>query len=83
MSLISAIAIYFVIWWLALFVVLPFGVRSQAEEDDVTLGTDHGAPHRPLLLRKLVATSILAGIIFAGIYVAIVWFGVGLEDLMI
>lgn len=83
MSLLSAVAVYFVIWWLALFIVLPFGVRSQAEEGDVTLGTDHGAPHQPFLLRRLLATTILAGLIFAAIYVAIAYFGIGLEDLMI
>ena len=26
-------AIFFVIWWLTLFVVLPFGLRSQADEE--------------------------------------------------
>ena len=30
-SLRPSIAIYFVIWWLVLFAVLPFGVRSQHE----------------------------------------------------
>lgn len=73
MSLVSSLAIYFVIWWLVLFVVLPFGVRSQHEADDVTLGTEHGAPHQPLLLKKAIATTILAGLIFAGVYT---YFGV-------
>ena len=27
----TAFAIYFVLWWLVLFVTLPFGVRSQHE----------------------------------------------------
>ncbi|MGL4496733.1 MAG: DUF1467 family protein, partial [Beijerinckiaceae bacterium] len=31
----SLIAIYFVIWWIILFAVLPFGVRSQVEEGKV------------------------------------------------
>jgi predicted secreted protein len=29
MSLATAIAIYFIIWWVVLFAVLPWGVRSQ------------------------------------------------------
>lgn len=82
MSLLSAVAIYFVIWWLALFIVLPFGVKSQHEVGDVTLGTEHGAPHQPFLLRKLLATTILAAVIFAGVYVAIVWYGVSLDTLV-
>ena len=32
----SALAIYFVLWWIVLFAVLPFGVRNQDEAGDVT-----------------------------------------------
>lgn len=39
MSFGAAVAIYFIIWWLCLFAVLPFGVRSQVEE-----GTSFPAP---------------------------------------
>ena len=31
MSIFTALAIYFIIWWVVLFTVLPFGIRSQAE----------------------------------------------------
>ncbi len=31
MSLASALAIYFIIWWLVLFLVLPFGIRNAHE----------------------------------------------------
>jgi predicted secreted protein len=81
-SLVSSVAVYFVIWWLVLFVVLPFGVRSQHEMDDVTLGTEHGAPHEPYLLRKAVTTTILAGVIFAGVYLFFGFYGMTLEDLL-
>jgi predicted secreted protein len=83
MSLVSGIAIYFIIWWLVLFVVLPIGVRSQHEAGDITLGTDHGAPVRPMLVRKAIITSLIAAIIFAGVYVAFVVYGFSLEDLII
>ena len=52
MSLLPSVAIFFVIWWLCLFVVLPFGVKSQHEAGEVTPGTEAGAPHRPHLLRR-------------------------------
>jgi len=29
MNLLSAIAVYFIIWWLMLFLTLPFGVRVR------------------------------------------------------
>lgn len=82
MGLVSSIAIYFVIWWLCLFVVLPFGVKSQHEANDVTLGTEHGAPHQPYLLRKAIATTILAGVIFAGVYLYFGILDMSLDNLM-
>ena len=82
MSLVSAVAIYFVIWWLVLFVVLPFGVTSQHEADEMALGTDPGAPAEPLLLKKAIATTVLAAIIFAGVYLYFGTFGMTLEDLI-
>jgi len=36
----TALAIYFVIWWLVLFCVLPFGVRNASEAGEtVEAGT--------------------------------------------
>ncbi len=64
-----AIAIYFTIWWIVLFVILPWGVRSQQEEGDIVAGTDPGAPVAPRLLIKAAATTILAAILFAGLWV--------------
>lgn len=60
----SAIAIYFIIWWLVLFAVLPWGVRSQHETGEVTPGSDPGAPVVPHLKRKLIATTVVAAICF-------------------
>src|SRR5215475_11580540 len=59
----TALAIYFVAWWLMLFVVLPFGVRSQEEEGSVVPGTDPGAPVVPLLVKKLIWNTILTGVV--------------------
>ena len=64
MSFFSGFAIYFIIWWLTLFVVLPLGVRSQAEDGHVEPGTDPGAPAKPNLGRKLILNTILAGVVF-------------------
>ena len=43
-SISTAFAIYFVIWWVTLFLTLPFGVRSQHEDGEGAPGTDPGAP---------------------------------------
>ncbi len=59
MSWTTGLAIYFVAWWIVLFAVLPFGVRSQEEQGAVSPGTDPGAPAVPLLARKLIWTTIV------------------------
>jgi len=68
MTVTTAIAIYFLIWWITLFAVLPFGIRSQHETGDVSPGSDPGAPALPRLGRRLAWTTIVATLIFAGCY---------------
>ena len=60
----TAIAIYFVIWWIALFLTLPFGVRSQHEDGPGAPGTDPGAPIASQMGRKLIWTTIISAIIY-------------------
>lgn len=62
-----AIAMYFTTWWIVLFAVLPWGVRSQNTEPDRALGTDPGAPVAPMLAIKALVTTVLACLIFAGL----------------
>jgi predicted secreted protein len=65
MAITTAIAIYFIIWWVVLFAVLPWGVRSQNESGDVTPGTDPGAPAAPRIWSKLLWTTVVTSIVFA------------------
>ena len=60
----TAIAIYFLIWWVTLFAVLPFGVRSQHEGGEFAQGTDPGAPVMASIGHKLIWTTIVATVIF-------------------
>lgn len=57
-------AIYFVLWWVMLFVTLPFGVRSQHEEGGGAAGTDPGAPILARMGRKLLWTTLLSAVVF-------------------
>ena len=52
LTLAGALSLYFVIWWTALFAVLPFGMRSQHEDGPVTPGTEPGAPALPRPARE-------------------------------
>ena len=61
----TGLAVYFVIWWLVLFLTLPFGVRSQHEDGDGAPGTDPGAPILARMGRKLLMTTLISGVIFA------------------
>jgi len=81
MSLATAFAIYFIIWWVVLFAVLPWGVRSQDEDGAIIPGSDPGAPAIPRLRRKLVWTTIVAAVVFAFWYVVYTYRLITLDDL--
>ena len=68
MNIGTIIAIYFVTWWITLFMVLPFGVKS-ADEAGVTVekGHERGAPVAARLLVKAAINTVLAGIVTAGL----------------
>jgi predicted secreted protein len=70
MPVVTAVAMYFVIWWIALFAVLPLGTRPVADADSQSGW--RGAPERPQMLRKALITTVVAAIIWAGLYGIIV-----------
>ena len=80
MSIATGLAIYFIIWWLVLFAVLPFGVRIQQESGDVAPGSDPGAPVLPRLARKLLWTTIVSGVVFGLGYVVLASRLIALDD---
>ena len=65
----SILAIYILFWTIALFVVLPFGVRT-AEEEGVECQPGHApsAPHRFSLARTALRATIVSGVAFALFY---------------
>jgi predicted secreted protein len=81
MSFSTSVAIFFIIWWVVLFTVLPWRIRSQAETGDVVPGSDPGAPALPKLKSKLVWTTLVAAIVFAAFQVIYRYRLVGLDDL--
>lgn len=69
MPWVSFLAIFFVAWFLALFIVLPIGVRREETPEP---GHDTGAPQRPHMWWKaLGATGI------ALVATAVMWWGFG------
>jgi predicted secreted protein len=59
----GSLALYFVIWWVLLFAVLPFGVRSQVESGEIVKGSEPGAPALPALREKAIWTTLVASVV--------------------
>jgi len=62
------VAAYVVIWWIVIFAVLPFGVRTTEEGDP---GHAAGAPVHPHLLVKALVTTAVAAVIWLMLYWAV------------
>ncbi len=82
MSTTTMVAIYFLIWWVTLFAVLPWGVRSQQESGDYAAGTDPGAPTMARMARKLMWTTVVATAIFAVFYLVYAFNLISLDQIM-
>ncbi|MCB1422284.1 MAG: DUF1467 family protein [Nitratireductor sp.] len=81
MSFFTGFAVYFIIWWLTLFMVLPFGVRTQAEDGERVLGTDPGSPTHSRLGLKLLVNTLVSGVIFLAWYWLTYHMDMGLDKL--
>jgi predicted secreted protein len=71
MSLALGFALYFMIWWLVLFAVLPFGVKTQEEAKDVVPGTPESAPSRFPMRKIFLANTVLATMVFGVVWLAL------------
>ena len=80
MPWVTVLAVYFIIWWVMLFATLPFGVRTQDEEGEITLGTVPSAPAQPRMLRKLAINTVVSAAVFAMLWIAIEFFGLRFES---
>ena len=79
----SIVAIYILFWTMGLFVVLPFGVRNNAETGEPLVpGQSDGAPANFNPRRIVLATTLLSAVAFALYYANYVngWIGVEALD---
>lgn len=65
MNWFSGILVYVIVWWVVLFMVLPWGVR-RAENPEP--GHEPGAPEKPLIGRKMLVTSLIAALVWAIVF---------------
>ena len=69
MSWFTGCVLYVLIWWTVLFAVLPVGTRPAADADAASGW--RGTPEHPHLIRKALATTLVALVIWAGCYAVI------------
>lgn len=82
MSLIFALAIYFVVWWIVLFAVLPFNVRTQAEAGETVPGTPESAPAKFPMARMFLINTAVATVVFCFIWASIEFDFFGITELL-
>ena len=56
----AATVVFVIVWWLVLFMVLPFGAAPPAE---VEPGMAASAPAKPRIAIKLAITTVLAALL--------------------
>ena len=67
MSIFATALTFIIVWWLVLFMVLPFGATP---DEDVQPGNARSAPAKPRMLIKILITTVLAVLGTAGV----LWF---------
>ena len=68
MNWLTGIVVYILVWWVTLFAILPLWVTPANPEEP---GFAAGAPRRPLMLRKVAVTTVVAAVIWLGIYIVV------------
>jgi predicted secreted protein len=70
MTWFTGIVVFLLVWWVALFCVLPIGTRPDADGDPAAGGW-RGTPVAVHLGWKLLGTTALSAVIWGGIWLLI------------
>ncbi len=77
----GVIVLYSIFFFFALFIILPRGVRTQAEAGEVEPGTPPGAPAAIRIWRKFLWAALVAGAVVALISLVVESEILSLDDL--
>tara|TARA_B100000941_G_scaffold119304_1_gene83731 strand:+ start:149 stop:394 length:246 start_codon:yes stop_codon:yes gene_type:complete len=69
MSITGSLIIFVLIWWIVFFSLLPIDVERKHIE--IVEGVDKGSPENPRIIKKIFYTTIIASIIFIGIFMLV------------
>ena len=82
MSIVSALVLLAVVWFMVLFVVLPIRLETQGDVGERVEGTHAGSPASSFSMkRKLWVTTLWAVPIWAVIAAVILWGGISVRDI--
>ena len=65
MGLVPGIVVFVIIWWLVLFMVLPWGVRTAEEPEK---GHAESAPVNPRIWTKFGITTLITAVLWGAAY---------------
>ena len=68
MSIFTGIILYMMLYWLSIFMVLPWGNQPP---EDVQLGNSTGAPANPRLKQKFIITAFVAAAMWLFVFTLI------------
>lgn len=77
MEIVTAIAIFFVVWWISLFAVLPIGIRQAQDKGE---GHMPGAPEKPNFKRIILINTLVAMVITGTLWTAIYYGGLSVRN---
>jgi predicted secreted protein len=62
-SWVTGLMVYAVIWWVTIFMILPWG-NDPIGAEDIAKGQASSAPAKPRLLLKMAINTLVAGVIW-------------------
>lgn len=81
MGIAGSLMVISIAWWLAFFMMLPVGVRSQLEDGSIVPGSEPSAPTAPRLLRKAAWALVIALLIWGALFSLIEFKLISLDDI--
>lgn len=77
MGVLTGLLVFVIIWWVALFAVLPWGVETDAAPAP---GMAQSAPKKPRIVQKMLITTLISLAIWLAIYFAVAYSGFSFRE---
>ncbi len=82
MSVSIAIGLFFIVWWIVLFALLPFKMgEQQAPPGSDPFAEAAGAPSSPRLARKFILAAAISALIVGALYAAFAFDLISIGDI--